>query len=176
MGLKRKSALGGLLLGAGIAWHGCALALPDGGAPEGWASGWTPVSAERLDGLRAGFDAGTGLLVSFGIERVVSVNGNVVSNTSFNIADVAKLNPEQAKLAAAALSTVTLVQVGPGNSAQPLISGALGPGLIIQNTQNDQVIRSQTVINTSVNTLSLLKSINLEGVLRDALAGAVSPK
>ena len=161
-----------LLLGAGIGWQACAMAQNGDSLPDEWA----PVSEQTLDDLRGGFDTGTGLLVSFVIERAVSVNGNPVSNTSFNIPNVANLTPEQAKLATAALSTVNLVQIGPGNSYQPGNLGPLNLGLTIQNTLSDQNIRTQTVINTSVNSLSLLKSLNLQGVLNDALINAVNLK
>ena len=170
MPIKKNLTL--LLLGAGIGWQSCAMAQNEDGLPDEWA----PVSAQTLDGSRGGFDTGTGLLVSFGIERAVSVNGNLVSNTSFNIPNVANLTPEQAKLATVALSTVNLVQIGPGNSYQPGNLGSLNLGLTVQNSLNDQLIRSQTVINTSVNSLSLLKSLNLQGVLNEALINAVNLK
>ena len=169
---NRKLTLLGLLLGAGIGWHGFGLAQDDDSLPGEWA----PVSAQRLDDLRGGFDTGTGLLVSFGIERAVSVNDNPIISTSFNIPNVANLTPEQAKLATAALSTVNLVQIGPGNSYQPGNLGPLNLGLTIQNTLSDQNIRTQTVINTSVNSLAMLKLANLQGVLNDALVNAVSVK
>jgi hypothetical protein len=51
------------------------------------------------------------------------------------------------------------------------------PGaLLIQNSLNDQAIRSQTTISTTVSNLAMLKSLNFEGVLRAALSAAVGPK
>lgn len=70
-------------------------------AREGMAQ-WPPVAAARLDEMRGGFDAG-GLQVSFGIERAVYVNGNLVVSTSLVIPDVSRITSEQAGRLAAAL-------------------------------------------------------------------------
>jgi hypothetical protein len=45
--------------------------------------------------------------------------------------------------------------------------------LVIQNTLNQQDIRSLTVINATTNSLDLIRSLNLQSVLTDALAQAL---
>lgn len=134
---------------------------------------WAAVSEETLDTVRGGFDAGNGLILSLGVERLVSINGNLVASSNFSISDLTKLSADEARVASAALSAVTLVQNGAGNSYQPDLAARPLAALVIQNSVNDQAIRSQTTINTTVNSLSLLKSLNLESGLRDALSGAI---
>ncbi|HUA80198.1 MAG TPA: hypothetical protein VL997_07495 [Dyella sp.] len=76
------------------------------------------MSSERLDAVRGGFDLGNGVDVSFGIERAIYVDGNLVTYTSVNIPDIAHITAQQAMALAGALSTID-VQVGPGNSSNP---------------------------------------------------------
>jgi hypothetical protein len=147
-------------------------------APPAWAlpAGWAAVDAATLDGQRGGFTTTVGLDVSLGIERLVSINGELISRTSFQLADMARLDVEQARAASAALSTVNLIQNGGGNMAlSGFSSDALG-GTVIQNTLNDQHIASRTIINASVNSMALLKTINFNGNVGDAIAHAVVPR
>ena len=44
---------------------------------------------------------------------------------------------------------------------------------MIQNSLNNQNIQTLTVINTGVNSLSLLKTLNTQVVLKEALLGAL---
>jgi hypothetical protein len=126
--------------------------------------------------VRGGFETSNGLVVSLGIERLVSINGNVVSTTQFNIADMARMSSAEAQIARDALQPFHLVQNGPGNSFTADDMPQLMSALLIQNSVNDQLIRSQTTINASVNTLATLKSMNLEATLRQALANVVGPR
>ncbi len=137
---------------------------------------WIAVPEQELEQLRGGLDLGKGLLVSLGVERLVSINGNVLASSNFTIADVSKLSVSEARLASEALASVNLVQNGAGNvflgDAQSQFPGAL----VIQNSVNEQLIRSQTTISTTVNSLSLLKSIYVGDSLRDALSNVVGLK
>ncbi|TAM28313.1 MAG: hypothetical protein EPN59_16550 [Paraburkholderia sp.] len=140
---------------------------------------WAPLAAsaltpQQLDNMRGGFDLPSGLQVSFGIERVAFVNGNMVSTTSFNIPDIGKMTAQQAQALASA-STGGLVQIGSGNAVQP---GAL-PGLtggVIQNTLSNQLIQALTTINTSVNSLGPFKAQNVGATINSALINAVRPR
>ena len=136
---------------------------------------WVAVDAATLDNLRGGFTTVDGLNVSLGIERLVSINGELVSRTSFQITDLARVDAEQARQTSAALSEVKLIQNGGGNMMLAGFSSATLAGTVIQNTLNDQHILSQTVINASVNSISLLKTINFQGNVSDAIARAVIP-
>ncbi|MFA9219467.1 MAG: hypothetical protein ACEQSK_20505 [Sphingomonadaceae bacterium] len=134
-----------------------------------------PVPDSELAQTRGGFATANGLLVSLGIERLVSINGAVVASSNFSMSDVAQASAADLQLASEAVATVTLVQNGAGNVYQ---QDGLLPGLgtlLIQNSVNDQLIRSQTTISTTVNSLSLLKDLNFASSLRDALNRAVGP-
>ncbi|MFC5428966.1 hypothetical protein ACFPTO_09165 [Paraburkholderia denitrificans] len=140
---------------------------------------WAPLAASaltprQLDDMRGGFDLPSGLQVSFGIERVAFVNGNMVSATNFNIPNIATMTAQQAQALASA-STGGLVQVGSGNAVQ---TGAL-PGLtggVIQNTLSNQLIQALTTINTSVNSLGPFKAQNVGATINSALLNAVRPR
>jgi hypothetical protein len=113
--------------------------------------GWNAVDDSQLDQARGGFDLGNGMLVSLGVERLVSINGTVVASTHFSIPDMTQLSAADAQLASDTMAAV-----------------------LVQNSLNDQAIRTQTTINTTVANLALLKAVNFESSLRDALSGAVA--
>lgn len=153
------------------------LALAGIGAPAlATPADWTPVDEDQLDQMRGGFENAAGLAVSFGIERLVSINGNVVSRTNIDIADLKHLSVEQARQTGEALSSVKLIQNGHDNIYQAGESARVAGGVVIQNTLNDQLIRSQTVISSTVNSASLLKTLNFQGTLSDALNRAAGAR
>ncbi|MES2759090.1 MAG: hypothetical protein V4693_17090 [Pseudomonadota bacterium] len=137
---------------------------------------WTPVDEDQLEQMRGGFENGAGLTMSFGIERLVSINGNVVSRTNIDIADLKNLSAEQARQTADALSSVKLIQNGHDNIYEAGEAARVAGGVVIQNTLNDQLIRSQTVISSTVNSASLLKTLNFQGTLSDALNRAAGAR
>lgn len=127
-------------------------------------AGWTPMQPERLDAMRGGFDLPSGLAVSFGIERLVYVNGALVATASVRIADVSALSPAQAR-ALAALNAGMVVDVGSGTVVAPAASGAL----VIQNMLDGQAISVLTSIDVGVGTLGLFQQANATHALQDAL-------
>lgn len=152
---------------------------------------WRVASAAQLDTLRGGFEAAPGLKISFGMVRSVSINGELVSRTSFQLPDMSRITEAQAQMASLAMRDAGLVQNGPGNFVQRdprvLASGAvsglsnlprgslggLGAATVIQNTLDNQVIRQLTEISTSVNTLGVLKVVNAQAALKDAILGGL---
>jgi len=141
-----------------------------GAAPFGEA----PVPDARLDATRGGFDS---LTVSLGLERLVTINGAQVSGTRFNVADLSRITGGEAASVRAALSPYQLVQNGTGNAiADPILPPQAISALLIQNSLSDQLIRSQTTINASVNTLATLKALGFEGGLRQALSASLTPR
>ncbi len=155
-----------------LAGFGAPAAADDRADP---ASDWQPVDASELDAARGGFTLPNGLAMSLGIEKIVSINGDVVARTRIDIADLNRLSSEQAIQTHEALSSVKLIQNGSDNIYQAGESARVLGGVVIQNTLNDQLIRSETVISATVNSGSLLKSLNFQSSLNDALARAVSP-
>jgi hypothetical protein len=156
--IHRKTAWALLCL---IGTHGVA----DASTPP-----WEAVDAAVLDATRGGFTSSSGLDVSLGIERLVSINGQLVSRTSFQIADVRQSSPDQLRETSAALSAVRLIQNGSDNIAGTTFGPDVLGGTIIQNTLSNQQIESRTVINASVDSLGLLKAINFNASLGDAIA------
>lgn len=134
---------------------------------------WRPASNDQLDKARGGFNLDSGLNVSFGIIRTVTINGDLVSQTRFDLPDITSISPDQARLVNTALGHTGVIQSGSGNFIDPATVMGLNGGTVIQNSLNDQQIQTLTVINTGVNSLALLKSINTQDVLTDALVRAV---
>lgn len=130
-------------------------------------SEWIALPPERLDALRGGYEVPSGLLLSFGIERAVYVNGDLVATTRVNIPDVARMSAEQAQ-ALGEIGDAIVVQIGPGNRFDP----AGFNGVAIQNTLDGQDIRSLTTLDVGVNTLGVFQDLNSQAALHNALIGA----
>lgn len=85
--------------------------LADGVPVEPVSPAWQAVDAAALDAARGGFTLPSGLAVGFGIERLIAVNGELVTQARFAIPDVRMLNAAQAAMVREAMSTL-LVQNG----------------------------------------------------------------
>ena len=125
------------------------------------------MSESSLDGVRGGFVA-DGLNVSFGIERAVYVNGILVTTTSLNVSDLGRVTGGRANTAIDTAS-LGLIQSGAGNSVVPGVVSSSAIGTVVQNTLDGQKIQNVTVVNATVNSLGLLKGINLQSSLRGAV-------
>lgn len=134
--------------------------------------GWNQVASATLDTMRGGFTTPSGLELSLGIERMVSINGELVSHTNFQIANINHISSAEALQAREAVNSMNLVQNGDNNFVVGNLDAAR-PGTYVQNSLNDQLIRSQTIINSSVNSVSMLKDLNFQGGLRDAVINAM---
>lgn len=130
---------------------------------------WWAVGDQKLSKLRGGFDLGSGLFVSFGISRAVYINDQLVTTTSFQSNGLDKLAQVQfAELARQLSAQQKVVQNGPGNTVD---TGALTLPLAtyIQNTLNNQTIRTETVIQATTNGAALLRNMNLQSTINDAV-------
>ena len=152
----------------------CMLGLALPGRTQASPPGWIPVDNAMLDRLRGGFTSASGLQVSLGIERLVTINGEVISRTSLQLADLGRLDASQARQAGDALSAVTLIQNGHSNQLTAGFSSDTLGGTVIQNSLDGQHIESSTIINASVNSIGLLKTMNFSGNVSDAIARAAS--
>jgi hypothetical protein len=153
-----RAAMLALLFGCGALAHAQT-------APQRIADFGFPVSNQRLDTVRGGFDLGGGIEASLGIERAVYIDGNLVTYTSVNIPDLAHVTTQQAVALASALSTVN-VQNGPGNTFDPTSLGSTTAATVIQNTLNNQTIRNMTVLNVAVNTLNAFRDSGLQQAMQ----------
>lgn len=140
---------------------------------------WLAASDRTLDQMRGGFDMGAGLVVSFGILRSVSINGQLITSTSFRIGDLTALTSLTSQQAAALGQHIAMqtqvVQNGTGNTIAP---GAVTVpfATYIQNTLNNQTIRSQTVIEATSNAMGFVKGLNLLATINEAIAQAIGTR
>lgn len=133
------------------------------------------VDDELMDTLRGGFETPGGLVMSFGIERLVYINGALSSMTKLNVADLGQLSgagidPSQVP---AIGSTVAVIQNGPNNT---FVAEALGAGAfatVIQNSLDNQHIQSVTTVTATVNSLELMRANRLGESLRSAVSGSM---
>lgn len=129
----------------------------------------SPVSDARLMRIRGGFDLGNGLLVSFGISRLVYINGRLVAHTRVNIPDMSHITRAQMDALGTALGKVNIIRNGRDNHIVP---GAVGQGMgatVIQNSLNNQQIRTLTTIDATVKNLRAFKRVNLGNTLQSAV-------
>lgn len=137
----------------------------EGASSHALGSEWTPIDPARLLDMRGGMELPSGLMLSFGIERVVYVNGELVASANLHIPDISRITPEQAQ-ALADINRGLVVQVGEGNRFD---ADTLNGGLVIQNTLDGQDIRSSTTLNVGVDTLDMLQQLNTFDALQGAL-------
>ncbi len=124
------------------------------------------VADKRLASMRGGYDVGNGLQVSFGIERMSYINGQLVTQSRLTVPDVSKISGSQAA-GLAGMNALGLIQTGQGNSVR--IEQPQFAATVIQNSLDNQSIRNLTVVDVSSNSLQLLRNANLQGALRDVL-------
>jgi hypothetical protein len=128
---------------------------------------WTTTAWTACAG---GFSGAGGLEVSFGIERAVYVNGVLVTTTSLNVSGLGGTAAAAATAPiAAAGGGVALVQNGAGNTFLTGSMDAAALGSVVQNTLNNQKIQTVTLINATVNSLQVVKSMNIGSSLRGAM-------
>lgn len=123
------------------------------------------VASEVLQSMRGGFTTTVGgalLELSFGIERVISVNGEVVARTSLQLPSLHQLD---------ALRAVSLLQ-GTGNNVAADLAGATSLH-VIQNTLDNQTLRQITTINASVRNLELHRAVQFGALLNRQLSLSV---
>jgi hypothetical protein len=147
--------------------------LPQDQVAAGSDELWLAVSHSQLDTLRGGFNLGEGLMVSFGISRVAYINDQLVASTTLQLGDITRLSARQAALLGQQVALQPqIIQNGPGNAVQP---GAVTSPLttVVQNSLNDQVLRTQTIINVSSNGLGALRNMNLQATINNALTSAL---
>jgi hypothetical protein len=109
MALRFVAALSGLAL---LAVPAFSLALRDL-----WPALGPPLADQRLAALRGGFTTAGGAQFSFGIERTVTINGDIVAITRLVLDNLQNLMQGTMPTAQFATTLGTVIQSGPGNSA-----------------------------------------------------------
>jgi len=156
------------VLVATLAWCAPAVAAQPADAlgPE-----WVAIDPTLLDDMRGGFMTAGGTSLSFGIERAVFVNGELLATTRVQIPDIARMTADQAR-ELERFNQGMVVQVGNGNTFGR--SGAAG-GVVIQNTLDGQDIRALTTVNVGVDTLQAFQDLNTQSTLHNAMVTATAP-
>ena len=152
-----------LLAMAAVGWT-----PPAASGEPGLPAGWVAIAPERLEAMRGGYALPSGLVVAFGFERQVRVNGELVSALRIDIPDVARMSEAQAS-ELARLRQTQVVQVGPGNVAAAV--GAAGAGLVLQNSLDGARIQVQTTVDAGTSALGLLQAMNFGDALGRASLG-----
>ncbi|MGJ9417608.1 hypothetical protein ACHAC9_07570 [Massilia sp. CMS3.1] len=158
-----------------LSMTGLATAGPIGSAPTQVFDPAGAVDRATLDEARGGFLTADGLVVSLGLERLVSINGTVVERTELQLGDIGKLARGEGTISRDALGELRLIQNGDVRTLAGNASNLLG-GTVIQNSLNDQMIKNQTSINATVNTAGMLRALNFGASLNNALSTAVAPR
>lgn len=142
------------------------IASASAAADEGFL-GHTPLDAQALSGMRGGFVSAGGLRIGLGIDRAVLINNRLVDSISIRIPDLAAIRAGSPDAVQVSGATTSIVQNGPGNFADRGLLQQSGPGLltIIQNSLNNQLIQSRTVINIDVSGLSATTAAQAASVL-----------
>ncbi len=138
-----------------------------------WGGETVAMDVSRLDGVRGGFVAHSGLKLSFGIERAVYINGTLVTTTALNVSDLGNLSAGQAAVASLNGGTLAIVQSGTGNTFLPGVVSASTIGTVIQNTLDNQHIQSVTTINATVNSGEIVRSMNLQQSVQNAITSSI---
>jgi hypothetical protein len=118
--------------------------------------GAMPVGDGMLATVRGGFvSPTTGLAVSFGVERAVYVNGDAAAVQSANAAGI------------------LLVQRGVGNTFEVATAAASTGGTVVQNTLDNQAIRTVTTLDIKANSLQTWNGLNLHASVGDAITASL---
>ncbi|SKB96140.1 hypothetical protein [Luteibacter sp. 22Crub2.1] len=142
------------------------------------------VADAELDRIRGGFDLGDNLKVSFALQRTVLINGMEALRTTISVPDVAAITHDQATALQSALQTMVITNGAGGIGSQsPVVSPApataavvtavlpnsITPGLVIQNSLDNQAITANTTIDASVNTARMLQNMRVAESVNDAV-------
>lgn len=152
-----------------------AIATPPAVAPNPLGNQLVALGNDALDEIRGGFELpDTNLKFSFGIERAVFINGELVASTVLNVTNlqlVAGGGGGQV-LPSAAADAVGVIQSGAGNSIAAQI-GANMAGTVIQNSLNDQSIRTVTNINAVINSAHVLRAMSLQDAVQSGIVSSL---
>jgi hypothetical protein len=130
------------------------------------------VGPAVLDNCRGGFTTPTGLSVTLGIERIVTVDGHVAARSELQLGDLGRL-----AAGASPPPAMSAVQsaLGPDGSGLTVRLGAAN-ATVIQNSLDGQAIANTTIIHATVGTQGMLQAMQFQTTLANALSAAVTGK
>ena len=135
--------------------------------------GCATTSLKELDRVRGGFSLADGnneLRISIGIERAVFVNGALKVSTKFAIPPLGSRIVDDQNLTA-----LNIIQNGAGNHfiSSNLVDLPSNVMTLVQNTLDNQTIANLNIINATVASRDLLRSMALASTLKDMLTGSI---
>lgn len=164
-----------LTIGAGmtVAFRASAEGLsPDSASPgkvsiAGFGKAWGQA---KLEQLRGGFSVAQGnqsLNVSFAIQQVAYINGQLVAQTALTLPE----GMTGSSLAQSALPP-QVIQMGANNQFALPLGSPQQTLTVIQNSLNGQSIATATIIDATVTARQFLHGVMVSHLMSDALARA----
>lgn len=138
-------------------------------APSPFGDGARPVGDEALGEMRGGFTTDGGLQVSFGIDRAVYVDGNLVAQTHLEVNQLGQLSAGGVQSTPVA-GNVAVLQGGTVLQTIPLPQGV---ATVIQNAADSRQLQSVTSVNAVVNSLALWHRLDVQTAVSEGLVGAL---
>ncbi len=130
------------------------------------------VAESQLDQMRGGFLLeAPDLEISLGIERAISINGELITTTRLDIPSLTPEGAAQAIVSTGALGTI--VQNGPGNIVANMGTLLNSPIFFVQNSLDNQAIQTMTVINATVTNLDLRQSLAFSSSINQAILNSL---
>lgn len=141
--------------------------------PDLWAGKLAALDAGSLDAIRGGFEMpDSNIRFSFGIERVVYINNQMVASTALNLKDLQSASGGGSGPPVQPDAALEVIKIGPGNTFPIQLAPELA-GTVIQNSMDGQRIQTITTINAAVNSAQVLRSMALQSAIRDGLIGSL---
>jgi len=147
-------------------------------APDTLGGRLLALGDAALDNVRGGFDMpDSNLRYSFGIERAVYINGELMASTVLHLQDRGTgsglgVSAQASAVANEAAATLGLIQNGPGNNFTAQ-SGPNTVGTVIQNTLDNQKIQSVTTINATVNSIQVMRAMSVQSAVQSGIISSL---
>lgn len=129
-----------------------------------------------LDEIRGGFElADSNLKFSFGIERAVFINGQLVASTVLNVKDLqlaAGSGSPQVSITSGVPGSVAVVQNGGGNGLATQIGTNLA-GTVLQNSLDNQKIQNVTTVNATINASQILRGMSVQSAVQNGIVNSL---
>lgn len=145
-------------------------------APNPLGNNLAALADSSLDDIRGGFElADTNLKLSFGIERAVFVNGELVASTVLNVKDLqlaAGGGTPQVTISSSVPGAIGVIQNGSGNGVAAQFTSSQ-TATVIQNTLNDQKIQNITTINATINSAQMMRAMSVQSAIQQGLVNSL---
>ncbi len=126
------------------------------------------VSPDQLGGLRGGFEMPNGLRMSFGIERVVMINGVLQSTTSLRVEDLGRAVGGKAAPSVVPGTALAVIQSGPNNIVTAPLPGTT-LATVVQNSLDNQKLQTVTTVNATVNSMEVVRGLRMHQSMQEAV-------